>query len=104
MSNAMTYIARPLLYMWDTLHYPMRDVFQGATPENAVRMREQTGSGPTNILPYMFPLPAWEGVEKEYDVRDFALLDALHTMCEDWSEFNLIPLSDVVSRMASLGY
>lgn len=88
----------------EVLCHGMTQVFQGATPDNAVRMRQQERSAHLETLPYLFPLPAWEGVEQEYDVRDFALTDALHTMCEDWSEFNLIPLSQVVSRMASLGY
>lgn len=75
-------------------------VFKHASPEHAVRIQAHD-EGRVETYPYMFPLPAWEGVEQSYHLPDFAMCEALHFMGAAWGETYDIPLWAVGARLDS---
>lgn len=83
----------------DVLCHGMTQVFRGATEEDAVRIREQVRPAHLDTYPYIFPLPGWVGVEQQYNLRDFAMCEALHFMGAYWGPEYCIPLSDIMSQL-----
>lgn len=75
----------------DTVDRRMRQVFKGASPDDAVVVREQV-NGKVITAPYIWLLPE---PNERYDVRDFVLCEALCFVGAPWPK-GKVKLSDLV--------
>lgn len=71
-----------------------------ATKYDMVRIKEQEANK-IHTLPYTFSAPQFQGVEEKYNVRDFALADALTFVGAEWPDTN--PLNTISSYQDAQG-
>lgn len=86
-------LAQPIPFSF-TARQVVRMPFKGAHEDDMVRVCETDGFS-THTYSECFPAPAWDGVEKEGNVRDLALAHALASIDREW--FPTSPLCTTIA-------